>query len=110
MAKYQEQFYRPERDLLDYRIEPTKGYSYQIVRKDTEGRFVCTVTTLDCNGLDETPRKMAAMFSNAPQMLTLLMEITACHSNDLPKSLLDWIADVIDNVQHPSITAEASHA
>lgn len=98
MPQYRYTEYRPEQERFFVRTEPAKGYTFQICRHDEEGRFVSSVATLDSHGLDPISMKLASLFSNAPEMASLLFEITKRHNNDLPAELLNRIADVLDNI------------
>lgn len=106
MPQYTDKPYRPEHENFTVRVEPTKGYTYQVVRRNNDGEFVSSVTTLDSHGLDASSKKLARMLANSPQMLGILLDITKNHSNNLPSSLLDWTAQIIDDIYQ----TEASHA
>jgi len=86
-------------DRLKARVEPSKGLTYQICRFDDEDRFVNTIATLDTFGLDRANRQFAQMLSAAPDMMRLLLDIYAMHQNDLPESMLEEIATLIDNTR-----------
>ncbi len=99
MAQYRSTPRQLHDDRLKARVEPTKGYTYQICRYDADDRFVNTIATLDCHGLDRANRQFAQMLCAAPDMMRLLLDIFSKHQNDLPADVLDRIATTIDNTK-----------
>ena len=99
MAQHRTTPLQVHEDRLKARVEPNKGYTYQICRFDADDRFVNTIATLDSHGLDRANRQFAQMLCAAPDMMTLLLDIYAKHQNDLPVPTLDRIATLIDNTR-----------